>query len=44
MLAFVRGDVTDCGEDIGGMCSSAFYAVSVIDPSFTGFMIDIEVL
>jgi len=44
MLAFVGGDVTDCREDIGGMSSCAFYAISVIDPSFAGFMIDVEIL
>ena len=44
MLAFIGGDVTDCREDIGGMSSSAFYAISVIDPSFAGFMIDVEIL
>lgn len=44
MFALVGGDVTDCGEDIGGMCSSAFYAISVIDSSFAGFVIDIKVL
>jgi len=44
MLAFVGGDVTDCGKDIGGMCSSAFYAISVVDSSFASFMIDVEIL
>lgn len=44
MFAFVGGDMTDCCEDIGGMCSSAFYAISVIDSSFAGLMIDIEML
>ena len=44
MFAFVGGDMTDRREDIGGMCCSSFYAISVIDSSFAGFMIDIEIL
>jgi hypothetical protein len=36
--------MTDGSENISGMCSCSFNAVTVINSSFASFMIDIEIL
>lgn len=44
MLALVCGDVRDSGEDIGTMRGRTFDAVSVIDTTLSGFVVDVKVL
>lgn len=44
MFALVRGDVRDGGEDIGGVCGCALYAVAVVDATLSSFRIHIEKL
>jgi hypothetical protein len=44
MLALVGSDVADCGEDVGRVCGSTFNAVTMIDASLAGFVVDIKVL
>jgi hypothetical protein len=44
MLALVGGDVTDGSEYVGRVRSSTFNAVTMIDASFAGFVVDIKVL
>lgn len=43
MLTLVSCDMGDCSEDVGRMSGSAFYAVPVINPTFPGLLVDIEV-
>src|SRR5262249_48529783 len=44
MLTFVGGDMGDCGENIGGMCCSAFDAIPVIYASLPSFRVNVEPL
>jgi hypothetical protein len=44
MLALVCGDMGDCGENIGRMCSSPLDAISVIDPATPSFLVNVKVL
>ena len=44
MFTLVSRDMTDCGEDIGGMSGGALNAISMINASFTRFVVDIKVL
>lgn len=44
MFTFVRRDVRDGSEDIGAVGGGALDAVSVVDSTFSCFVIDVEVL
>ena len=44
VLALVRGDVRDRGEDVGTVGGAAFDAVAVVDPALAGLVVDIKVL
>lgn len=44
MLGLIGCDMADGGEDVGGMRGCPLDAVSVVDTSLSGFMINVEVL
>lgn len=44
MLRFVGGDVRDSGEYVGRVSGRSLNAVSVVDSSLAGLMIDVKVL
>ena len=44
MLGFIRCDVGYGSEDIGTVCCRSFYAVPMVDTTFTSFCINVEVL
>lgn len=44
MFGFVGGDVADGREDVGGVSASTLNAITMVDPSFSSFMVDIKVL
>lgn len=43
MLAFVGGDVTDSGEDIGAVGGAPLDAVAVVDATLASLVVDIKV-
>lgn len=44
MLAFVGGNVRDCGEDVCAVSSASFDAVAMVDAPLSCFMVDVKVL
>jgi hypothetical protein len=44
VFTFIGCDVRNGCEHISAMCCRTFYAVSVIDSSFSSFMVDIKIL
>jgi len=44
MFSFICSDVRDGGEDICTVCRGAFDAISVIDTTLSGFVINVKVL
>jgi len=44
MFGLVSGDVRDGSEDICAVCGRTFDAISVVDTTLSGFVIDIKVL
>ena len=44
MLALVRGDVRDGGEDVRAVRRGALDAVAVVDAALAGLVVDVEVL
>ena len=44
VFAFICCDVRNGCEHISAMCCRTFYAVSVINSSFSGFVVDIKIL
>ena len=44
VFCFVGGNVADGGKDIGGMGAGTFDAITMVDPSFAGLVIDVKVL
>ena len=44
MFTLVRGDVRNGGEDIGTVGGGTFDTISMVDPSFSCFVIDVEIL
>lgn len=44
MLRFVRSNMGDCSEYIGGVGGGPFNAVSVINAAFSSFVVDIKIL
>ena len=44
VLGLVRGDMRNRGENVGTMGRRSLDAVTVVDPAFSGLVIDVEVL
>lgn len=44
MFGFIRSDVRNGGEYICAVCRGAFDAISVVDTTLSGFVIDVKVL
>ena len=44
VFTFIGCDVRNGCEHISAMCCGTFYAVSVIDSSFSSFVVDIKIL
>ena len=44
VLRLVSGNMRDCGENIGAMRRRSLNTVAMVDPAFSGLVIDVEVL
>lgn len=44
MLGLIGGDVGDGGEDIASVCSSSFYAVTMVNTALSSFCVHVKVL
>ena len=44
VLGFVRGDVRNCSENVRTVRRGSLDTIAVVDPAFSGLVIDIEVL
>jgi len=44
MFGFIGSDVRNGGEDICAVCRGAFDAISVVDTTLSGFVINVKVL